>query len=75
MAAHTVTKANEDMGGTVVKSDSDAIEYKPQPPSKSAVKPLSDVGSKIEITLADHGVCRKLPDQMDQFATVAALQG
>lgn len=29
MAKHTVTKANEDMNGTIVESDSDAIDYKP----------------------------------------------
>lgn len=41
MAVHTVLKAIEDKAGTVVKSDSDTTDYKPQPLSNPVVKPPS----------------------------------
>lgn len=55
-AVHKVTMANEEMAGTLVESDSDCTDYKPQTPSKSVVKPLSDMRSKIERALADLNV-------------------
>lgn len=59
MAVHTVTSAKEDMDGTVVKSDSKATYYKPQPPSKSVVKTLSYKKSKIKGALSDLSVVTK----------------
>lgn len=59
MAAHTVTKTNEDMACTLVKSDSDSTDYNPQPPSKSIVKPSYDMRSEIESALADFIVVTK----------------
>lgn len=42
MAAHTSTKANEDMAGTIVESDSDGNDFGPQSLSKPVVTLLSD---------------------------------
>lgn len=59
MNADTFTKAEEDATGMVVEGDSDATDYKLQPPSKSVCKPLSDMRSKMESALADIGVQAK----------------
>lgn len=58
-AGHTVMKAKEDMVGTIIKNICQATEYKPQPPSKSVVKPSSDTRSKIECMLAKLSVVTK----------------
>lgn len=47
MPAHAVTKAYEDLAGTVVESDSDINDYKPQLLSKSVVQPPFDMRSEI----------------------------
>lgn len=58
-AVNSVTKGNEDITSTVVKSDSDATEYKSQLPSKPVVKPISDTRSEIERSSADLSVVVK----------------
>lgn len=63
MAAHTVTRANEDMDGTVVESDSDADDYKPQLQSKSVHNPPSDMKSDVECSLADLDVVTNTDDE------------
>lgn len=59
MAARTVMLANEHRAGTIMKSESNATEYKPQPQLKSVVKPPLDKRSRIKHTLADLGVVTK----------------
>lgn len=57
--AHTATKINEDMAGTVAEGNYHATDYKLQPPSNSAVKLLSATLSKIELALVNIGVVTK----------------
>lgn len=45
VAVHTVTRAAEDMGGTVVESNSDDTEHKSKPPSKTVVNPSPNTRS------------------------------
>lgn len=59
MAARTVTKSGEDMSCTLLESEFDATDYKPQLPSKSVVKPPSHVKIDIGRPLADIGVVTK----------------
>lgn len=59
MAVHIVTKAKEDMAGTLVKSYSGPIDYKPELPSMSVVKQLSDMRSEIERALTHLSVVTK----------------
>lgn len=59
MAEPTVRNAKEDISGTVVKSDSDATGYKPQPKLKSLGTSPSDTKSEIESILADLGFVMK----------------
>lgn len=47
MAAHTLTKVNEKIAGTIVQSDSKSSEYNLQPPSTPVVKTPSDMRSEI----------------------------
>lgn len=56
MAAHAVTKANEDMYRTIVGRNSDATEYRPRPPPMSVVEPPFDMRSEMARTLADLSV-------------------
>lgn len=53
MAAHTVKKAKKDIACTVIESDPDATDYKPQQSLKSFVKPLFDLRSFIQHAIAD----------------------
>lgn len=55
-AVHTVTRAAEDMDGTIVESESDDTEHKPQRPLKYFIKSSSDTRSKITYELADISV-------------------
>lgn len=55
MAAHTVTRANKDMAGSVFNIDPEAPSYKLQPPW-SSVKLSSDMRNDIGRALADLGV-------------------
>lgn len=48
MAAYKVTEASKELAGTVVESDSDVTDYKPQAPSTPDMKPLSSKKSEIE---------------------------
>lgn len=56
LAVHTAPKANEDMDGTVLRSESDATGYKLQMPSKPIMKLLFDTKSEMERVLAYLGV-------------------
>lgn len=56
---HTVIKATEDVNGTVVASDCDAIEYDAQLQSKSFVKMLSDMRSGVNCVLHAISVGKK----------------
>lgn len=59
MAEHTVIKASKVMAGTVVERNSDATEFKLQPPSKLIVKLWSDIGSETKRSVADLSVVVK----------------
>lgn len=59
-AAHTVSQANEDTTDTILESDSNITDHKPQPPSKSVFKAPPDTKRWIERALADPGVVTKI---------------
>lgn len=59
MSAYTVTRANEDMYGTVVENDSKATEHRQQLTQKTLDKLLSDMKNEIEPILAGIGVVKK----------------
>lgn len=69
MAAHIITKANEDMPTTVIGIDSDATDYKPLPTSMSVHKQPSNRRSKSEHGLADLYISNKLT--LRQFLKIA----
>lgn len=48
LAVQTVIRATEDMASTVVESDSDDTKHRPQQPSTSFTKQLSDTRSEME---------------------------
>lgn len=52
-SAHTFKKANEDMYGTLVESESDATDYKLPPLSKSVVEPPYETRSELYREFAD----------------------
>lgn len=55
MTAHTLTKDNQDMVGSVFKNDPDDTDYDLQPQSKSITKLLYGIESEIEHALGDVG--------------------
>lgn len=56
MATHRVPQACEDTNGIMVENDSEATEYKTQPPSNSIVQPPSERRGEMEGALADLNV-------------------
>lgn len=56
MAVPTFKKANEELANTIVESDSNIFEYKPQQPCKYVFKPPLDVKIDIERASAHIGV-------------------
>lgn len=56
MATLIVTKASEDITGTVIARHSYSTDYKAQKQFNLVIKPPSDMGSEVERILADFGV-------------------
>lgn len=61
MPLRVLSKASEDIAGTLVESDSDTTNCKLQLPLKQVFKPPSNMGSEIKRALADFGLVTK-PD-------------
>lgn len=59
MAAHSITRAIENMACTVVQSDSDATGDRPQPPSNSVIKPPLDMRRELKRALAHLSIMTK----------------